>query len=235
MERLSIDRLVFPGGAPVNHKKSSRERANSQGFWKDNGLTIALLALFLAALIGQSIAGLRVANQTRAGLGASPIPYLRYLSSANFLEDIFENTQAAVLQLASIVVFGIFLRQRGAAHSRTDRPTHNSPQESHRFPWLYSHSLSVVLALLFVLFFSLHLAAGSAADEAERALRHQPPLSFFQFALSAKFWVTTFQTWQAEYFAMALYLILSIFLRQDRSPESKPVQASNQATGETSS
>jgi hypothetical protein len=48
---------------------------------------------------------------------------------------------------------------------------------------------------------------------------------------SAKFWATTLQTWQAEYLAIALYVVLTIFLRQQNTPESKPVEASNETTG----
>ena len=48
---------------------------------------------------------------------------------------------------------------------------------------------------------------------------------------SAKFWATTLQTWQAEYLAIAVHIVLTIFLRQQNSPESKPVEASNETTG----
>ncbi len=41
-----------------------------------------------------------------------------------------------------------------------------------------------------------------------------------------------FQTWQAEYLVIALYLVLSVFLRQQGSAESKPADASDGETGE---
>ena len=37
--------------------------------------------------------------------------------------------------------------------------------------------------------------------------------------------------WQSEFLAVGAIVVLSIFLRQDRSPESKPVTASNSETG----
>ena len=43
--------------------------------------------------------------------------------------------------------------------------------------------------------------------------------------LSAKFWSSTLKTWQAEYLAIALFVVLSPFLRQERSAESKPVES----------
>ncbi len=59
-----------------------------------------------------------------------------------------------------------------------------------------------------------------------------PGVSLAQYVLSADFWFLTLQTWQAEYLAIALYIILSIFLRQEGSPESKPTEAANEETGE---
>jgi hypothetical protein len=50
--------------------------------------------------------------------------------------------------------------------------------------------------------------------------------------LSAKFWSTTLQTWQAEYLAIALYVVLTIFLRQQDSPESMPAESRNETTAE---
>jgi hypothetical protein len=48
----------------------------------------------------------------------------------------------------------------------------------------------------------------------------------------SKFRSVTLQTWQAEYLVIALYVVLTIFLRQQDSPESKPVESSNATTGE---
>jgi hypothetical protein len=52
------------------------------------------------------------------------------------------------------------------------------------------------------------------------------------FLLSAKFWSTTLQTWQAEYLVIAIYVVLTIFLRQEGSSESKPVESRNATPGE---
>jgi hypothetical protein len=59
----------------------------------------------------------------------------------------------------------------------------------------------------------------------------RPAISIASFLLSAKFWSATLQTWQAEYLVIVIYIVLSIFLRQEGSTESKPVDASNEATG----
>jgi hypothetical protein len=58
------------------------------------------------------------------------------------------------------------------------------------------------------------------------------PISIAPFVLSAKFSSTTLQTWQAEYLVIAIYVVLTIFLHQQDSPESKPVESRNKTTGE---
>jgi hypothetical protein len=40
------------------------------------------------------------------------------------------------------------------------------------------------------------------------------------------------QPGQAEYLAIAVFVVLSVFLRQEDSAESKPVEARNESTGE---
>ena len=104
--------------------------------------------------------------------------------------------------------------------------------DSCRFSWLYRNSLSMVFLLLFVLSLAMHVVFGDNAYNEERSLAGQPPISIAAFLISAKFWSTTLQTWQAEYLVIALYVVLSVFLRQQDSPESKPVESSNETTGE---
>jgi hypothetical protein len=47
----------------------------------------------------------------------------------------------------------------------------------------------------------------------------------------ANFWFETFQNWQSEFLSVASIVILTIFLRQKGSPESKPVDAPDLETG----
>ena len=100
-----------------------------------------------------------------------------------------------------------------------------------RFNWFYRNSLSMAFLLMFVFSFALHVVFGARAYNEERSLAAQPPISIAAFLVSAKFWSTTLQTWQAEYLVIAIYVVLSIFLRQQGSPESKPVESSNETTG----
>jgi hypothetical protein len=45
-------------------------------------------------------------------------------------------------------------------------------------------------------------------------------------------WFESFQNWQSEFLSTAVLVVLSIFLRQRESPESKPVAAPHRQTGE---
>ena len=65
----------------------------------------------------------------------------------------------------------------------------------------------------------------------ERAFMAQPSISIPTFVLSAKFWSSSLQTWQAEYLAIALFVVRSPFLRQQGSAESKPIESKNETTG----
>lgn len=69
------------------------------------------------------------------------------------------------------------------------------------------------------------------AENERRQLIHMVPVTTSGFAHSTQFWTVTFSNWQAEFFAIFAYLILSIFLRQRDSPESKAENAPDSETG----
>ena len=51
------------------------------------------------------------------------------------------------------------------------------------------------------------------------------------YLASPDFWNRTLQNWQSEFLAVGSMAVLSIYLRQRGSPESKPVGAPHAATG----
>lgn len=209
--------------------------------FKDNGLTIVFVGLFLAALIGQSICGFHFYNDQRASDGFSPVSYREFLRTGTFLDALFCNWQAAILQLGSLIIFGSVLYQRGASHSR-DPERHGDKKRLRHHPshrrkkrrrnWLYRNSLSLAFTGLFLIAFILHIIFGAAGFNETRDLQGQNPLSKGEFFISAKFWFLTFQTWEAEFFTIAVFIVLTIFLRQEKSSESKPTDASDEKTGE---
>lgn len=205
------------------------ERTGIGRFIRDNSLTLTFAALFLLCFAGALLTGFNLYAQEH---GAPRLSILAFFETGTFLNALAANWQAAVFQLTCLIVFGVFLVQKGATHSR--KSTRNNPDRggSRLYNWIYRNSLGLAFAFIFLASFGLHVVTGLWAYNEERALTHQPPVSLGPYIVSWKFWFMTFQTWQAEFFAIGVYMVLSIFLRQAGSPESKPLSASNKDTGE---
>jgi hypothetical protein len=209
-------------------------RRDNRGLYellRDNSLSIALFPLFGLALCLHAIAAWHQHNSNLAAHGRPPSDLLPFLTSGSFLDALAVNWQAAILQLASLIIFSGFLYQRGAAHSR--KPKNDRQHGRHGFgSWLYRNSLFITFAVLFAIAFACHAVAGEHDYNFVRALIGQPPVSLTGYLVSARFWSSTLGTWEAEYGVIALYIVLSIFLRQEGSAESKPPEAGNDSTGE---
>lgn len=167
--------------------------------------------------------------------GLPAIGYARYLVTGNFLDGAFVNWQAALLQLGCLIVFAAKFREKGAAHSLSprSRALRKRHEEGKGRPWVYRHSLSLAFAALFALSFIAHLFFGVMDLNEKLKMSHQPPVTTIDYGLSPAFWFSNTQTWEAEFAALVIYILLSVFLRQQGSPESKPVDSSNSVTGKT--
>ena len=205
---------------------------------RDNGLTLVLLAMFFASAAGMLLAGQAAHNEELAEHRQPALGLIAYMASGDFLSALFENWESEFLQMAAYVLLTAMLFQRGSAESR-DPDSPGRPDDvlawRGRFPalaWLYGHSLGLMLALLFVASFVLHWWY-SMETANEEAIRHgMEPSSFASYLTDAQLWFESFQNWQSEFLSTAVLVVLSIFLRQKGSPESKPVAAANSKTGE---
>ncbi len=215
-------------------------------FFKNNGLTVVLMLLFLGSLTGQWLTGVHFENEELIRHGDEPLSALAFLSDPQFLSAVFENWESEFLQMSAFVVLTTFLFQKGSAESEDPdtpprdgrlsavKPKPGSPEALRKGPvtrWLYAHSLGTVLLILFVASFTLHwlFSARHAAEEA--GLHGEEAESFGQYLTSAQFWFESFQNWQSEFLSTAVLVVLSIWLRQKDSPESKPVAAPHDETG----
>jgi hypothetical protein len=72
---------------------------------------------------------------------------------------------------------------------------------------------------------------GHVSYNAEQLDHREPTVSFVSYLGTADFWNRTLQNWQSEFLAVGSMAILSVYLRQRGSPESKPVGAPHEATG----
>jgi hypothetical protein len=212
-------------------------------FLKRNGLSIAVLLMMLASWLGQAITGHAAHNEALREHGQAAMGFAAYLASGDFWSATFENWESEFLQMGVYVLLTVWLRQKGSAESRpfeedqdSSKPTplHLQPKAWRRggvVRWLYANSLSIAFLTLFGICFSGHLVTSwhKAMDE---ALAHgQPAIALGSYATDPDFWFESFQNWQSEFLAVFALVVLSIFLRQKDSPQSKPVDAPHGQTG----
>jgi hypothetical protein len=218
------------------------------GFWRENALSLVLLALFASSLCGQIAAGHALLNQERSEHGQAAVGWLEYFRHGQFLSATFENWESEFLQMGLYVLLTVSLRQKGSAESRPmDEQARGALEEDarqiqpgpvpapvRRGGWIaqwYAHSLSLALLALFAVAFVGH-AFGSWRQQVEQALREgRPPPGWAEHLGSAQFWFESFQNWQSEFLAVLALVVLSIWLRQAHSPQSKPVRAPHSQTG----
>jgi hypothetical protein len=211
---------------------------------RDNGLSIAMFGLFFVFVAAQSVAGFLDYNSTEEEHGRPPVSYSEYLGSGDFVEAVFENWESEFLQMGLYVALTAFLFQRGSAESRdpeAEDPDAGYGEDSSDVPWpvrrgglalkLYENSLSIVLLSLFVFSFAIHAIGGAEAYSQEQVEHGGRPVSTLQYLGTSRFWFESLQNWQSEFLAIGAMVVLSIFLRQRHSPESKPVSASHGQTG----
>ncbi len=209
---------------------------------------MVLLALFLAFWVGQSLVGHREYNSEQREHGRPQESYTAYLRTAHFWEATTENWESEFIQIFAYVVLTAFLFQKGSAESKKPdepEPVDRDPRASRdkpNAPWpvrrgglvltLYENSLSLAFLLIFLTSFTLHAVAGSAEYNQEQGAHGElSTLSPLQYAGTSRFWFESMQNWQSEFLAIAAVVVLSIFLRQRGSPESKPVDSPHEATG----
>jgi hypothetical protein len=214
---------------------------------RNSSLTIVTLALFALCLGGQAWSGWRLENEVLALHGKPPIELREYLGSGNFLEATFENWESEFLQMALFVYLSAHLIQKGSAESAMPPEERNEAEERRKVTprpdsplpvrrgglWkrVYAHSLSLALALLFVVSFVSHAVFGRSAYSEELREHGREAVSTLEYLASPRFWFESLQNWQSEFLSVAAIVVLSIFLREKDSPESKPLAAPHSQTG----
>jgi len=216
---------------------------------KENGLSLGFGLLFLLALGGQAIAGWRNYDQQQVTDGLAQVSLGRYLTSASFAVDVTENWQSEFLQFFLYIFLTVWLVQKGSAESKpldevgpgSDKEellgkyaVKGSPRLSRRGGFvgtLYAHSLSIVMGLIFLACWTAQGVAGWAAFDEERLAQRQDPVTFGGYFGQPDFWSRSLQNWQSELLAVGSMAVLSIYLREKGSPESKPVGAPHEQTG----
>lgn len=214
---------------------------------RENSLSIVLFSLFIVFLTAQSLTGWRSYNSDRKEHHQKAFSYGSYLTTPHFVEATFENWESEFLQMAAYVLLTVWLVQKGSSESkplngdseldadpRTKRDEKDAPGPVRKGGWLlalYENSLGVAFAILFLMSITLHALGGAREYSAEQVAHGEAPVSVGQFVTTSTFWFQSFQNWQSEFLAVGVVVVLSIYLRQRGSPESKPVAAPHTQTG----
>jgi hypothetical protein len=172
--------------------------------------------------------------------------YVQYLGSGDFVEAIFENWESEFLQMGLYVLLTAVLFQRGSAESKDPEAQHPDDADYSEdmdvdIPWpvrkggwtlrLYENSLSIALLALFVFSFIMHAVGGASAYNQEQLEHNGTPVSVPGYLATPRFWFESFQNWQSEFLAIGAMIVLSIYLRQRGSSQSKPVASPHGKTG----
>ncbi|MGS2617549.1 DUF6766 family protein [Micromonospora sp. LZ34] len=214
---------------------------------RNNALSVSMFGAFLVFLVLQSVFGWQTHNEELAEFGAPQLSWWAYLGTGHFGEAVFENWESEFLQMGGYVLLTAYLVQRGSAESKpleqTDRPEDDERRATPNSPWpvragglplvVYRNSLSLALLLIFAGSFLGHLLTGTAEYNQQQALQSgAPPIGVSEFLGTSDFWFQSMQNWQSEFLAVGTLIVLSIFLRQHASPESKPVTVEHAHTGD---
>ncbi|MFE9045920.1 DUF6766 family protein [Streptomyces sp. NPDC007818] len=224
-------------------------REPRRGFWRENSLTLTFGIAFLVVLALQAIAGHAEFNEQMTVDGLQPLTFGEYVTSSDFAVDVTENWQSEFLQFFLYVFGTVYLVQRGSPESKKvhqagtesereqrmgDHARPDSPRWAGTKDWrqaLYARSLGAVMGTLFVLSWLAQSISGTAAYNDQQLRRLEDPVSWAGYVATPDFWSRTLQNWQSELLAVAAMVVLSIYLRQRGSPESKPVGAAHTTTG----
>jgi hypothetical protein len=220
-------------------------------FLRENSLTLAFGGLLIAALVGQALVGHALFDHDASAHHGAPVSLGRYLTSSSFGVDVMENWQSEYLQFTLYALLTVWFVQRGSAESKPvdqagvesdadqkvgEHAEPDSPKWAKAGGWrtaLYSSSLALVMGGIWLATWAAQLITGRIEYNANQLDHHLAPLALGRYLGSSDFWDRTLQNWQSEFLAVASFAVFTVYLRQRGSPESKPVGASHEATGET--
>ena len=217
-------------------------------FLKHNGLSLVFLGLFLAAVALQAVAGHADFNEDQDRHGDPHVSLGRYLLSSEFGVAVMENWQSEYLQFTLFILLTVWLLQRGSPESKElDKAGLESDEDQrvgeHAGPdspsWarvrglrrrIYENSLLLVMGAFWIGTWLAQSVTGRVEYNTDRLDHLQQPVSWSEYLTRADFWEKTLQNWQSEFLAVGSMAVLSIYLRQRGSPESKKVGTPHAAT-----
>jgi uncharacterized protein DUF6766 len=220
-------------------------------FLRDNGISLFFGAILLASLIGQSFAGLHQFNADAAEHHSELYTWARYVTSSEFGGDVLENWQSEFLQFFMYIFATVWLLQRGSSESKGEDDAGAMSDQSQFVKgyakpgspsWaragglrqkLYENSLLLAMLFCFLGSWIGQSVTGWRAFNHDQLDHKAPTIGWGEYWTNADFWDRSLQNWQSEFLAIGSMAVFTIYLRQRGSPESKPVGAPHDATGES--
>jgi len=213
---------------------------------RNNGLSIAFFILFILSLIGQIFTGHAEHNEETMEMEGQVMSLKEYLTSGHFLQATFENWESEFLQMGLFLILSMFLYQKGSSESKDpdkDEEVDREPNPRRKnVPWpvkkggiilsLYKHSLCYAFFFLLLASFVLHWYGSLKDYNEEQILKGKSIETATQYLSNSRFWFESFQNWESEFLSIFAIVVLSIFLREKGSPQSKPVDAPHSQTRE---
>ncbi|HKH41267.1 MAG TPA: DUF6766 family protein [Solirubrobacterales bacterium] len=218
-------------------------------FVRDHSLSLFFLVIFLAALVGQAIAGHILHNEEAMAHSGEQMSFWRYIRSSDFGNAVMENWQSEYLQFMLFMLATVWLVQRGSPESKplgdvgreSDEKQKVGPHADAQSPkwakaggvkaFIYENSLLIVMSIIFFGSWFAQSVTGWTQFNAEQLDHQEATVSWLTYIGSADFWEATLENWQSEFLAVGSFVAITVFLRQRGSPESKPVGAPHHHTG----
>jgi hypothetical protein len=94
-----------------------------------NSLSLSLFALFLVSFALHAVGGRNNVNEDQLAHGKPAMTLLEYVSSSRFWFESFQNWQSEFLSIAVLVVFSIYLRQKGSPQSKPVHAPHSETED----------------------------------------------------------------------------------------------------------
>ena len=216
---------------------------------RDHSLSLFFLVIFLAALVGQAIAGHILHNEDAMAHHSATMSFWRYIRSSDFGNAVMENWQSEYLQFMLFMLATVWLVQRGSPESKKPEDAGRESDQKQKVGghaesdspgWakaggfktaIYSNSLLIVMAIVFFGSWFAQSVTGLTEFNAQQVDHHEATLSWLSYIGSADFWEATLENWQSEFLAVGSFAAITVYLRQRGSPESKPVGAAHHTTG----
>ena len=220
-------------------------------FVRLNSLSLFFLAIFVATLVAQSFVGLHDYNEEALQHGQATISWGRYVYTSEFGAAVLENWQSEWLQFCLFTLATVWLLQQGSPESKVpdqaglegDKEQKVGDHADRRSPlWarvgglrtrVYENSLLIAFAVIFFGSWFAQAVTGWTEYNNEQEEHKDPTIAFGTYLGRPDFWEKTLQNWQSEFLAVGTMAVLSIYLRQRGSPESKPVGEAHETTGST--